>query len=62
MYKVDLYFKTDPELAAISYEFAADNQLFLQELATAWQLLVNSDMFDGPNNNLCLRNNESSRN
>ena len=56
MYKTDLYFKTDPELAAISFEFAGDNQLFLEELSKAWEILVNSDMFDGPNNNLCSRN------
>ena len=53
MYKSDIFFKSDPELMAITYEFAADNKLFLEEVSTAWSLLVNADMFDGPANNLC---------
>ena len=53
MYQVDLYFKTDPELLAITEEFAGDNEGFLAEVSLAWQALVNSDMFDGPTGNLC---------
>merc|ERR1712029_726264 len=41
MYKSDIFFKSDPELMAITYEFAADNKLFLEEVSTAWSLLVN---------------------
>merc|ERR1719445_2485855 len=42
MYQADLYFKTDPELLAISQEFAADNKGFLAEVSLAWPALVNS--------------------
>ena len=57
MYKSDIYFKSDPELMAITYEFAADNKVFLEELSAAWSLLVTADMFDGPANNLCFNGN-----
>lgn len=53
MYKSDLFFKTDPELAAISQRFAEDNSLFLATVSEAWQLLINADMFDGPSGNKC---------
>ena len=57
MYKSDIFFKSDPELMAITYEFAGDNKVFLEELSDAWSLLVNADMFDGPSNNLCSNGN-----
>lgn len=53
MYRVDLHFRTDPELLAVSEEFAADNKVFLEAVAEAWTTLVNADMFDGPTGNLC---------
>ena len=53
MYRVDMYFKTDPELSAISAEFAQDNTLFLQELSEAWYMLMNADMFAGPTGSQC---------
>ena len=53
MYKSDLFFKTDPELLSISQKFAEDNSLFLETVSESWQLLMNADMFDGPNNNMC---------
>lgn len=53
MYQVDLHFKTDPELLALSQQFAADNKKFLAEVSVAWTTLVNADMFDGPTGNLC---------
>ena len=31
MYRLDIYFKTDPELAVITQQFAADEALFLSE-------------------------------
>jgi len=53
MFKTDLMFKFDPELLAISQDFAADNDLFLAEVNKAWTKLANADRFDGPINNLC---------
>ena len=47
MYRTDLYFKTDPELAAIAMDFAQDESLLLATVAEAWQLLMNADMFSG---------------
>ena len=43
MYKTDIMFKFDAELLAISQEFAADNQLFLDQFSEAWTLLANAD-------------------
>ena len=60
MYRLDIYFKTDPELAVITQQFAADEALFLSELGQAWELLMNADMFDGPRGNLCTQNPEPS--
>ena len=54
MYRLDLYFKTDPELAVITHQFASSEALFLSELSQAWTLLMNADMFDGPRGNLCV--------
>ena len=55
MYRLDIYFKTDPELAVITQQFAANEALFLSELGQAWTLLMNADMFDGPRGNLCVQ-------
>ena len=54
MYKVDTFFLSDPELLALSQEFASDNSAFLDEFIKAWRILVNADMFDGPSGNLCF--------
>ena len=43
----------DPELLAISQEFAADNGLFITEFRQAWTKLANADRFDGPAGNIC---------
>ena len=48
-----MYFKTDPELSAIAMEFAQDQDQFLRVLADAWTLLMNADMFDGPQGLKC---------
>ena len=48
-----MYFKTDPELSAIAMEFAQDQDQFLRVLADAWTLLMNADMFDGPQGMKC---------
>ena len=53
MYRSDMYFKTDPELSAIAMEFAQDQDQFLRVLAEAWTLLMNADMFDGPQGMKC---------
>ena len=53
MYKVDLQFKNNAELLAISQDYASDNQLFLNDFRLAWTKLSNADRFDGPYNNLC---------
>ena len=54
MYKVDTFFLSDPELLALSQEFASDNSAFLEEFIKAWTILVTADMFDGPSGNLCF--------
>ena len=53
MLSTDLVFGTDPELASIATDFAADNDMFLAEFAAAWSKLVNADRFDGPLGNVC---------
>ena len=53
MYKVDLQFKYNAELLAISQDYASDNELFLNDFASAWTKLANADRFDGPAGNLC---------
>ena len=53
MYRSDMYFKTDPELSAIAMEFAQDEAHFLRVMAEAWTLLMNADMFDGPQGLKC---------
>lgn len=53
MYRADMYFKTDPELAVIATEFAEDAALLLRTAAEAWTLLMNADMFAGPRGISC---------
>ena len=53
MYRSDMYFKTDPELSAIAMDFAQNQFLFHQELSSAWTILMNADMFDGPQGIKC---------
>ena len=59
MYRTDMYFKTDPELSAIAMEFAKDQLLFHKELASAWTVLMNADMFDGPRGIRCNNQKET---
>lgn len=53
MLPADLLFRTDPELAAISEEYAADNDLFLDDFAAAWTRLMEADRFSGPAGSVC---------
>ena len=53
MYKVDIYFKTDPELSAIAMHFAENESDFFSSLSEAWTLLMSADMYSGPDGNLC---------
>ena len=53
MEPADLFFKTDPELLAISQKFASDDEFFLDELSAAWTKLMTADRFDGPTGNVC---------
>ena len=52
---VQLYIcvRYDPELLAISQEFASDNNYFVTEFSKAWTKLANADRFDGPLGNIC---------
>jgi len=43
----------DAELKTIAEDYAADKELFLEELASAWTKLANADRFDGPTGNIC---------
>ena len=40
-------------LAPIVDKFIADNELFLETYAMAWNYMVTSDLFDGPTKNAC---------
>ena len=53
MYRVDIYFKTDPELSAIAMHFAENESEFFSSLSEAWSLLMSADMYSGPDGNLC---------
>jgi len=53
MYPVDVQFSFDAELKTIAEDYAFDNYLFLEELASAWTKLANADRFDGPTGNIC---------
>ena len=48
-----LWLRYDPELLAISQEFASDNNFFVMEFSKAWTKLANADRFDGPTGNVC---------
>merc|ERR1711871_1782452 len=56
---VDMAFISDPELASITIEYAADVDAFKTDFAAAWTKLMNLDRFDGPTNNVCDRNGRS---
>eukprot|EP00635_Sarcinochrysidales_sp_CCMP3193_P007275 CAMPEP_0118901158 /NCGR_PEP_ID=MMETSP1166-20130328/6975_1 /TAXON_ID=1104430 /ORGANISM="Chrysoreinhardia sp, Strain CCMP3193" /LENGTH=745 /DNA_ID=CAMNT_0006840323 /DNA_START=96 /DNA_END=2333 /DNA_ORIENTATION=- len=45
---IDIMLKSDPELLALAQTYAADNDTFLADLATAWTKLMNADRFDRP--------------
>lgn len=49
----DMVIKQDPQLAAVAKEYAADNDLFIKEFASAWTKAMNADRFDGPVGNVC---------
>ena len=53
MYAVDVQFSFDAELRVIAEDFAFDNELFLDNLASAWTKLANADRFAGPTGNVC---------
>ena len=53
MYSVDFQFKFDPELNAIAEKYAANNELFKANFASAWVKLASADMFYGPVQNRC---------
>jgi len=53
MLPTDLMFKFEPELLAIAQDFAADNEMFLAEVASTWTKLANADRFKGPTRNVC---------
>ena len=48
-----IIFKDDSKLSIVSQQYADDNEMFLEEFATAWQKLSKIDRFDGPLGNLC---------
>ena len=43
----------DPTLQAIAQDYAADGELFRDEIALAWTKLMNADRFDGSTGNVC---------
>ena len=49
----DLALVWDPVFKAQVVRYAENNELFLDEFASAWTTLMNADRFDGPFNNLC---------
>jgi catalase (peroxidase I) len=49
----DLGIRWDTTYEAIAQDFAADNNMFLMEFASAWTKVMNIDRFDGPTGNLC---------
>jgi len=53
MLGTDYMFYQDKELLAISQDFAADDEMFLEEAARAWTKLANADRFAGPAGNIC---------
>jgi len=49
----DMALAWDPDLLAISQQYAANNTLFLSDFAAAWTKLMNADRFAGPAGNVC---------
>jgi catalase (peroxidase I) len=49
----DMIIRGDAELLSIAQEFANNETTFLNDFASAWTKLMNSDRFDGPSANLC---------
>ena len=43
----------DPEMQAVSAQFAESEELFLAEFAAAWTKMMTIDRFDGPIGNKC---------
>jgi len=43
----------DAEFIGIAQEFASDNEVFLEEFASAWRKLANADRWAGPGSNAC---------
>ena len=47
-------------LKVIAEDYASDNNLFLENVASAWTKLANADRFDGPHGNVCDSNDDTS--
>jgi len=60
--RTDYLITLHPELLAIAQDYAQDNQLFLDQAASAWTKLSNADRFDGPFKNICDQETETTEN
>lgn len=49
----DFLLTLEPSFRTAAQDFAADNDMFLEEFAAAWTKVMNADRFDGPTGNLC---------
>jgi hypothetical protein len=49
----DFLLTLEPSFLAAVQDFSADNDVFLEEFASAWTKVMNADRFDGPVGNLC---------
>jgi catalase (peroxidase I) len=49
----DFLLTLEPSFRAAAQDFAADDDMFLEEFASAWTKIMNADRFDGPTGNLC---------
>jgi hypothetical protein len=49
----DFLLTLEPSFLAAAQDFAADEDVFLEEFAAAWTKVMNADRFDGPAGNLC---------
>merc|ERR1712241_1463921 len=49
----DYLLTLEPSFLAAAQDFSADNDVFLEEFASAWTKVMNADRFDGPVGNLC---------
>jgi len=49
----DYLLTLEPQFLTAAQDFAADNDMFLEEFAAAWTKVMNADRFDGPAGNLC---------